>query len=151
MGGSGRRRATELRHEAVPNGLAAVSKVPPLSWAQILAYHAFCKISGGNPETNRDYGWKVLTSSTTRIGPEAELKVGKRPPRHDGDHRHALPGRPDGLCLGCLGLVHRLPLEVLQRQQPAYQSFAPATETGVLDPMGFWDPLGLCADKDEAT
>mmetsp|Transcript_114177 Transcript_114177/g.368877 ORF Transcript_114177/g.368877 Transcript_114177/m.368877 type:complete len:461 (-) Transcript_114177:247-1629(-) len=34
---------------------------------------------------------------------------------------------------------------------PAYKSFDPATEAGVQDPVGFWDPLGLAADKDEAT
>ena len=30
-------------------------------------------------------------------------------------------------------------------------SFDPAKELGVQDPVGFWDPLGLSADKDEAT
>jgi len=34
---------------------------------------------------------------------------------------------------------------------PAYQSFDPANEAGVQDPVGFWDPLGFSADKDEAT
>ena len=29
--------------------------------------------------------------------------------------------------------------------------FDPAKELGVQDPVGFWDPLGLSADKDEAT
>ena len=33
----------------------------------------------------------------------------------------------------------------------SYASFDPATEAGVQDPVGFWDPLGLAADKDEAT
>jgi hypothetical protein len=33
----------------------------------------------------------------------------------------------------------------------SYRSFDPATEAGVQDPVGFWDPLGLSADKDEAT
>ena len=33
----------------------------------------------------------------------------------------------------------------------SYKSFDPATEAGVQDPVGFWDPLGLSADKDEAT
>ena len=28
---------------------------------------------------------------------------------------------------------------------------SPAKELGVQDPIGFWDPLGLSADKDEAT
>ena len=33
----------------------------------------------------------------------------------------------------------------------SYASFDPAKELGVQDPIGFWDPLGLSADKDEAT
>ena len=33
----------------------------------------------------------------------------------------------------------------------SYSSFDPAKELGVQDPIGFWDPLGLSADKDEAT
>ena len=31
------------------------------------------------------------------------------------------------------------------------RAFDPAKELGVQDPIGFWDPLGLSADKDEAT
>jgi light-harvesting complex I chlorophyll a/b binding protein 1 len=30
-------------------------------------------------------------------------------------------------------------------------AFEPATQAGVQDPVGFWDPLGFSADKDEAT
>ena len=30
-------------------------------------------------------------------------------------------------------------------------SFDPANELGVQEPIGFWDPLGLSADNDEAT
>jgi len=33
----------------------------------------------------------------------------------------------------------------------SYASFDPANEAGVQDPVGFWDPLGLSDDKDEAT
>ncbi|CAJ1340882.1 unnamed protein product [Effrenium voratum] len=33
----------------------------------------------------------------------------------------------------------------------APSGFDPASELGVQDPIGFWDPLGLSADKDEAT
>merc|ERR1719253_945984 len=34
-----------LKFEDVPNGLAAISKVPAAGWAQILAYMAFCETS----------------------------------------------------------------------------------------------------------
>merc|ERR1719277_6824 len=62
-----------IKFADVPNGLAAISKVPPAGWAQILAYCAYCELSG--PRTRAantsdyadiapgDYGWKVLTSS----------------------------------------------------------------------------------------
>ena len=33
----------------------------------------------------------------------------------------------------------------------ASTGFDPAKQLGVQDPIGFWDPLGLSADKDEAT
>jgi hypothetical protein len=31
----------------------------------------------------------------------------------------------------------------------SYASFDPATQAGVQEPVGFWDPLGLSADKDQ--
>merc|ERR1712063_216438 len=37
-----------LAFEDVPNGLAAISKVPPLGWAQIVFYGAYCEINGAN-------------------------------------------------------------------------------------------------------
>ena len=51
----------------MPNGLAAVSKVPAAGWGQILAYMAFCEVSQdqspGTPAAAGDFGFKVLTSS----------------------------------------------------------------------------------------
>merc|ERR1712241_374356 len=49
----------------IPNGLGALSKVPTLGWAQIVAYCAFCEISGMNnrAEAPGDFGWKLLTSA----------------------------------------------------------------------------------------
>merc|ERR1712113_190131 len=56
-----------LKFEDVPNGLAAISKVPAAGWAQILAYGAFCELSQDqSPDTaaaKGDFGFKVLTSS----------------------------------------------------------------------------------------
>merc|ERR1711937_457250 len=56
-----------LKFEDIPNGLAAISKVPTVGWAQIAAYFGFCEFSGGFEDyqgrnTPGDYGWKVLTS-----------------------------------------------------------------------------------------
>ena len=56
-----------LKFEDVPNGLAAISKVPAAGWAQILAYMAFCETSQdqspGTAAAAGDFGFKVLTSS----------------------------------------------------------------------------------------
>ena len=50
----------------IPNSLAAISKVPALGWAQIVAYSGFIEFSGGFEDyksgTPGDYGWKVITS-----------------------------------------------------------------------------------------
>ena len=56
-----------LKFADVPNGLAAISKVPAAGWGQILAYMAFCEVSqdqsAGTAAAAGDFGWKVLTAS----------------------------------------------------------------------------------------
>ena len=56
-----------MKFADVPNGLAAISKVPVGGWAQIAAYFGFVEFSGGFDDyktgTPGDYGFKVLTSS----------------------------------------------------------------------------------------
>ena len=56
-----------LKFADIPNGLAAISKVPTVGWAQIAAYFGFVEFSGGFDDyktgTPGDYGFKVLTSS----------------------------------------------------------------------------------------
>jgi len=55
-----------LKFADIPNGLAAISKVPSLGWAQIAAYFGFVEFAGGFSDyktgTPGDYGFKVLTS-----------------------------------------------------------------------------------------
>merc|ERR1712211_184648 len=64
-----------LKFEDIPNGLAAISKVPSAGWTQIVLYFGFCEFSGGFDDyksgTPGDYGWKVLTSAD----PEAKKKA----------------------------------------------------------------------------
>merc|ERR1712084_176109 len=59
--------SSDLKFADIPNGLAAISKVPALGWAQIVAYAGFCELSAGSDDwktgTPGDYGFKVLTSS----------------------------------------------------------------------------------------
>merc|ERR1712146_234345 len=56
-----------IKFADVPNGLAAISKVPSAGWAQILAYGAFCELSqdqsADTAASQGDFGFKVLTSS----------------------------------------------------------------------------------------
>merc|ERR1719181_746253 len=70
-----------LKFEDVPNGLAAISKVPGNGWAQIVAfagyYELFVYKYNGTPG---DYGWKAITSSdseTLKNKLSAELANGR--------------------------------------------------------------------------
>merc|ERR1712039_431789 len=74
-----------LKFADIPNGLAAISKVPAAGWGQIVAYAAFCELSqdqsAGTSAASGDFGWKLLTSSD----PEALGATGRstRPLRYD--------------------------------------------------------------------
>mmetsp|Transcript_66494 Transcript_66494/g.194576 ORF Transcript_66494/g.194576 Transcript_66494/m.194576 type:complete len:277 (-) Transcript_66494:136-966(-) len=63
-----------LKFEDVPNGLAAISKVPALGWAQIVAYGFFCEYSNGYGENSPapgDCGFKPPLLATD----DSELKT----------------------------------------------------------------------------
>merc|ERR1712039_973443 len=102
-----------LKFADIPNGLGAISKVPAVGWAQIVAYAAFCELSQdqspGTPAAAGDFGFKVLTSSDpAQKNEEAERGDRERPLGDDGDHRHVLPGRSDRQRLGRLVALHGL-------------------------------------------
>merc|ERR1719464_2101122 len=58
----------KLKFADVPNGLAAVSKVPAAGWLQILAYCFWCESSSLSGEVDEaapgDYGWKAPLLAT---------------------------------------------------------------------------------------
>merc|ERR1712165_367738 len=61
-----------LKFEDIPNGLAAISKVPAAGWLQIVAYGFFCEYSndyGENSPAPGDCGWKppLLASDDNEI------------------------------------------------------------------------------------
>merc|ERR1711884_431641 len=63
-----------LKFEDVPNGLAAISKVPAAGWAQIVAYSFLCEYLNGYGEnfpTPGDCGWKPPLLATD----DAETKT----------------------------------------------------------------------------
>merc|ERR1712187_424066 len=149
--------STGLKFEDIPNGLGAVSKVPAAGWLQIIAYFGFCEFSGGFEDyktgTPGDYGWKVLTSDDPA---EKEKKLAAE----IANGRLAMVAIigmffQDGLTGSAWGdwaLYTASPLRFFGGgdSTPAYKAFDPATELGVQEPLGFWDPLGFTSDNDEA-
>merc|ERR1711920_307476 len=144
-----------LKFADVPNGLGAISKVPAAGWAQIVAYGAFCELSqeqsSGTAAAAGDFGWKVLTSSDPAEKQKklaAEIANGRLA-------MMAIIGMffQDGLTGSAWGdwaLYTASPLRFYGGSSSGYQSFDPATQLGVQDPVGFWDPLGFTSDGDEA-
>merc|ERR1719471_635201 len=131
--------STGLKFADIPNGLAAISKVPALGWAQIVAYCAFCELSqdqsAGTAAASGDFGWKLLTSSdpaekTKKLS--AEIANGRLA-------MVAIIGMffQDGLTGSAWGDWASYTASPLR----AFES-----ELGVQDPVGFWDPAGFAAD-----
>merc|ERR1712195_438218 len=133
-----------LKFADIPNGLAAISKVPALGWAQIVAYSGFIEFSGGFEDyksgTPGDYGWKVITSGdqterTKKLA--AEIANGRLA-------MFSIIGMffQDGLTGSAWGdwaLYTGSPLRAFEN------------ELGVQAPVGFWDPLGFTADGNVAS
>merc|ERR1712003_254891 len=128
-----------LKFADIPNGLAAISKVPAAGWGQIVAYCAFCELSqdqsAGTSAAGGDFGWKLLTSSdpeTLKGKLSAEIANGRLA-------MMAIIGMffQDGLTGSAWGdwaLYTDSPLRAFEN------------ELGVQAPVGFWDPAGFTAD-----
>merc|ERR1711972_489717 len=132
-----------LKFADVPNGLAAISKVPAAGWAQIFLYGGFCELSQdqspGTAAYDGNFGFKAITSDdpaalTKKLA--AEIANGRLA-------MMAIIGMffQDGLTGSAWGdwaLYTGSPLRAFE------------SELGVQEPVGFWDPLGFAADGDEA-
>merc|ERR1712196_220249 len=133
-----------LKFSDIPNGLAAISKVPNAGWAQIFAYAAFCELSqdqsAGTDAAKGDFNFKVLTSSDPAEKQKklaAEIANGRLA-------MMAIIGMffQDGLTGSAWGdwdLYTASPLRAFEE------------ELGVQLPVGFWDPMGLSKDGGVAT
>merc|ERR1719229_1936684 len=136
-----------LKFGDIPNGLAAVSKVPALGWVQMVAYAGYCELSGPRTRacntsdyadiTPGDYGFKVLTSDDPAAKESklaAELANGRLA-------MMAILGMffQDGLTGSAWGdwaLYTASPLRAFEN------------ELGVQEPVGFWDPAGFSSSGD---
>ena len=128
-----------LKFADVPSGLAAISLVPALGWAQVVAYCGFVDLSAGSDDrktsTPGDFGFKVLTSSDPAVMKEelfAEFANG-RLAMMATIGMFFLDGLT-GSSWGDWALYTASPLRAF------------GNELGVQEPVGFWDPLGFTAD-----
>jgi len=131
-----------IKFADVPNGLAAVSKVPTLGWVQILCFAGFIEGKDGlrwDNENPGDIGWKVLSDSD----PERKARRLAIDLSNGRLAMFAIMGMffQDGLTGSAWGDWDLYPSPIR-----AFES-----ELGVQAPVGFWDPLGLSADGDVAT
>merc|ERR1711988_1684034 len=135
-----------LKFEDIPNGLGAISKVPALGWAQIVAYFGFVEIKGGFEDykeggTPGDYGWKLLTSEdpvekTRKL--QCELANGR------------LAMTAIMAMIFQNGVTGTTGPEMWGlRTNTGILAFE--NELGVQAPFGFWDPIGFTADGDVAS
>merc|ERR1712039_1077632 len=133
--------STDLKFADIPNGLGAISKVPALGWAQIVAYFGFCEISGGFEDyksgTPGDYGWKVLTSTDPA---EKTKKL----------NAEIANGRLAMFAIMAMIFQNGIVGNTSPDMWLGVRVNAFENELGVQAPVGFWDPVGFTADGDVA-
>mmetsp|Transcript_54655 Transcript_54655/g.122257 ORF Transcript_54655/g.122257 Transcript_54655/m.122257 type:complete len:341 (+) Transcript_54655:1-1023(+) len=138
-----------LKFADVPNGLAAISKVPPGGWTQILLWMSWCEVSrgaGSDIASGKpgDFGWYVLSAAdpeAKKTKLNAELANGRLA-------MMAIIGMffqngLTGQAWGDWSLYTDSPLRALT---PAQELIA---GTGGPLPDMFWDPAGITSNKSE--
>jgi len=159
----------DLAYSDIPNGLGAISKVPALGWGQIVLYCACVEAAGASNRGDApgEFNWKVLTSSDPVEKQKklaAEIANGRLAmmaiigmffqdgltgsawgdwANYTASPLRASPERGAKVARNFFGGA---PSSVA----PAKPKFDPETQLGVQDPVGFWDPMGFCEEKDEA-
>merc|ERR1719334_2265227 len=135
--------SSKLAFQDIPNGLAAIGKVPGVGWLQIFAYCGWCELTYDfDEEVNTEpgnVGWKppVLTSED----PEEKTKKLSAELANGRLAMMAIIGMffQDGLTGSAWG-------DWANYTDSPLRAFE--NELGVQAPLGFWDPLGLSSDGD---
>ncbi|CAE8588405.1 unnamed protein product [Polarella glacialis] len=135
--------STGLKFADIPNGLAAISKVPVLGWAQIVLYGAFVEYSSGlgkdwKTGTPGDLGWKAITSS------DPEIKTRKLNSELANSRLAMTAILAMFVQNGTVGTTG--PEMWTGKASVAGGAWAFENELGVQAPVGFWDPVGFTAD-----
>merc|ERR1719162_1039419 len=135
-----------LAFEDIPNGLAAISKVPFLGWIQIVIYCLYCEASGlgfsyiGTEQTPGDVGWKPPLLS----GFDGEAKT-KKLNAEIANGRLAM--------VAIIGMFFQDGLTGSAWGDWANYTDSPLRafedELGVQAPIGFWDPAGFCSVQND--
>merc|ERR1719284_255621 len=155
-----------LKFADVPNGLAAISKVPVAGWAQIIAYMAFCETSQsqapGTPGAEGNFGFKAIPEGPT-YNESAPIERKKKLSAEMANGRLgmvAIIGMffQDGLTGSAWGdwaLYTGSPLRSGKMSPgyntlPEWEGVASGFEGSVGDQesLGFWDPAGFTKDGD---
>jgi len=137
-----------ISFESVPNGLAALTKVPGQGWAQIVAflgtYELFINKPVGDEPGNFGKGNLGLGFLGPVTNPEARKKKLSAELANGRLAMMAIMGMlfQDGLTGSAWG-------DWANYTDSPLRAFE--TELGVQAPVGFWDPLGLAADGDTDT
>merc|ERR1712190_60604 len=156
-----------LKFADVPNGLAALSKVPANGWLQILLYSMYCEAGSGNfgwfdNGSNFDFDGKLVMGAKNTKDTRIPGDCGWKPPLLATDDPETKKRRLNAeiangrlSMMAIIGMFFQDGLTGSAWGDWAMYEASPLrafeSELGVQAPVGFWDPLGFCKDCDEST
>merc|ERR1719229_1840642 len=151
-----------LKFADVPNGLAAISKVPANGWLQILLYGLYCEAGSSNfgwfdGGSNFDFDGKLVMQASSAKDTRIPGDCGWRPPLLATDDAELKKKRLNAelangrlAMMAIIGMFFQDGLTGSAWGDWALYTASPLrafeNELGVQSPFGFWDPLGLSAD-----